>query len=310
MAKIIGSGVASAEALATRDAGLGFGEVGREASMLDDDVWRLVDNELTRVLREQAKFPELLDRYGITKELGNYGQKRMDVWDEDDVLVATQELGLGPIKANQVSRSRNTTPYMSTYCDVQADPLDLEASRHGLADPIDALGIRQAIEVVTTKRNEFLAAGSTDEGVDGLLNKTNRTSFTGNDWGTAGNGLKDIRGMTRRLQVDDVPEEVPRVLFVHPTNEEELKEEKTNTLGSQIKLALESEVAEIVATKRRTVGTATMVALSASWVKHVVTKPVTVSEMGSLGMAPVFRVWCREAIWNSKAKTVVDATSI
>lgn len=310
-AKILRSGVMASERLFRSDALLGLAEVGREASVLDDETWKEVDDELIAILREQAVFPEVLAQFGITRELGNFGRRAYDVWDADDSFAATLEAGLGPVKASTPARSRNRTTIMSVYADIQVDPIDLEASKHGLMEPLDAIGIREATEVVVDQLNAFLATGSSDEGVDGVLNKTSRTSFTGTDWTTAGNGLADVRGMSRRLFADNVPEGVKRILFVNPTNYEELQQEKTNTLGSQVEVALKSgEVARIVRTNRRTVGTATMVAMSRGWMRHGVFQPVKVTELGSLGMTPLFRVWTRQAIWNSKAKTVVDATAI
>lgn len=313
--RIVRSGLATVEARENADANLNLQEVARESSVLDDDVWRLVDAELVAVLREQAVFPELLNQLGITREITNWGIRRMDVWETDEGAVASVEPRFGSIRATTPLRKRNTVPFLCVYADVQADAEDIEAVRQGAMDPLEATGIREATEVVVDETNKVLATGSTDEGLDGLFNRTSRTTFTGTDWTTAGNGLKDLRGMGRRLFVDNVPEGVPKVAFVNPTNYEELLEEKTNTLGSQIELALKSVPGfkRTVQTNRRTVGTATMVAMSRSWLKHVVSMPVSVHEMTaspSKLVPSVFRVAHKFTLFNAKAKTVVDATSV
>lgn len=314
-ANIVRRGVLTVDAQAQRDSELNLSEIGRDASVLDDDAWRLVDDELVNVLREQAIFPELLNELGITREIPNWGIRRMDVWETDEGAVASVEPRFGSLKATTPLRKRNTVPFLAVYADVQADPEDVEAAAQGDMDPLEATGIREATEVVVDETNKVLATGSTDEGVDGLLNRTSRTSFTGTDWTTAGNGLKDLRGMGRRLFVDNVPEGVPKVAFVNPTNYEELLEEKTNTLGSQIDLALKSVPGfkRTVQTNRRTVGTATMVAMSRSWLKHVVSMPVSVHEMTaspSKLVPTVFRVAHKFSLFNAKVKTVVDAITI
>lgn len=314
-ANIVRRGVLTVDAQAQRDSELNLSEIGRDASVLDDDAWRLVDDELVNVLREQAIFPELLNELGITREITNWGIRRMDVWETDEGAVASVEPRFGSLKATTPLRKRSTVPFLAVYADVQADPEDVEAAAQGDMDPLEATGIREATEVVVDETNKVLATGSTDEGVDGLLNRTSRTSFTGTDWTTAGNGLKDLRGMGRRLFVDNVPEGVPKVAFVNPTNYEELLEEKTNTLGSQIDLALKSVPGfkRTVQTNRRTVGTATMVAMSRSWLKHVVSMPVSVHEMTaspSKLVPTVFRVAHKFALFNAKKTTVVDATAV
>lgn len=299
-----------AQDLQKKLANLGLDSVGRDTSMLTDDEWEVVDNELIQVLREEAVFPQLLREMGITREVNEPGKMAVEFWSIQDRLAATRDLSMSRRNADTVLLSPTVQSNPVTYALVQVPRLALEASRRGSLPARDVLGVREATSIVVDSVNDLLANGDSAYGVDGILGTTGRQAAAGTSWATAGNAYMDVLDMNKAL-LDKNVISGQRVLFVNQAEAKNVQRVFSSTSQSQLEIIEKARLIDkFVVTPRRGAATATMARFSPNYVKHLVTQPVTVEEVGQVMRAPVFLVWTQQTVLVGKADAVVDRTTL
>lgn len=310
--KILGAGRAKNDAaMARRDAELGMSPVGRDNAMLTDDEFRLVDDAVIEVLREELKFGKLYAQAGVTEEPegANPGKTSWQIWRLQDTLQARRDMTGEHVLAGMPVFSPEDIDIPVHYVDWQIPWRALEAWRAGGMGK-EAIAGREALAVLGKLLEDFYAKGDSDLGIDGLLNRTSRQTFDAPVWSTAGNAYDTAVEMETKWEEKFV--NVGRkALFVNSADHKNLQKVFSSTSRSQKKEILDAGVMEeVIVTSQRSSGTATAARVGPATVRHIVTQPVIVEEIGKIGKSPVLRAWTTQTQFVLQADAVVDGTTI
>lgn len=202
-------------------------------SLLGEDDWRILTDEVVQVARKARPAVNDLKSRGLVYPLPDIGVYQVDWQKFSDLEAATVSMSLqGNMQRDQGQFSREGVPIPIIHKDFRFDIRDILASRRG-GNPLDTTHISIATQLVAEKEESILMAGDStivfqSNTLYGYTTHPNvLTETTSKDFGTASNITDKFALVIAALRLKN--HTGPFVVYLHPTQYGEMKAPRTTT---------------------------------------------------------------------------------
>lgn len=186
-------------------------KIAANATTLEEDEWETLSDRMVQIYREELVGISDLQNAGLTRSLSLATQ--VDLWqDRSDFTEAEVSMdGESGSEEDRVTYATNGVPIPIVHKDFRVSDRELESSRR-LNNDLRTDGVADATRQVSEKLEDLLFGGWTPtirdaDGdtftLEGYTTHSDRNTYTGSDWGTAGNIRDDIVAMLDELDKDN-----------------------------------------------------------------------------------------------------------
>lgn len=295
---------------------LGASVVGRDASLLRDEEWQRIDDEVVDVIRRQIVARPLLARMGafdtetlqsVETEVKYYERNgrvaaRTDMTGQPENIDAgtyTPKFGLVPIH-----HAESLLPWRA-----------LEISRLPGGQPIDLSDQADAAAETGLQEDNVFLTGDSDLGIDGLLGPTGGQSFAGTSWSAASgagavNAYNDVNTALNKVESENIFGE--GVLFLNPNQAKDLRGLTSND-RTGLSLVFDSDLVDqdnVLSSTAVTVGEAHFVVVNRRYVKGYLGTDFVTEEYTVPGKDVGLTTWAASTIVFRRPKASVKITGI